>query len=384
MATDAAWKRTFRIKNFTGEDEDEWRVWSSKMLALAQRKGYHGMLTTVVNLTAEADIEKNKEAISDLTIACDGEAWEIMHNLDITGEPTAYQMWQALREQFEPHGIDDYVDLTTRFKECVMEDEEQNPKKWIRKLQAINRRLGDVSPDHRHDDVQMIAEVFMKLPPIYSEFITSCNLRGVANNGNMQEIIKDLERFYKRRIKNGEQNSKNPKDKEKAAFLAEGKQNAKNKDFVDFAKAFKGMCNKCGRQGHKGVDCRVRPENYVKGNRGDNKNYFKTNNGYRKPHIQNSDKSNKNCFICNEKGHFARDCNQRKDNANRTMFVGNLDYYEVPEGETIQSIYDARQREQWLDHWFDKLAETNKCQEEETDDWKECPNSGYPTSSRRN
>jgi hypothetical protein len=47
----------------------------------------------------------------------------------------------------------------------------------------------------------------------------------------MQEITKDLERFYKRGINSGEQNSKNPKDKEKAAFLAEGKQNAKNKDF---------------------------------------------------------------------------------------------------------------------------------------------------------
>jgi ribosomal protein L37AE/L43A len=24
------------------------------------------------------------------------------------------------------------------------------------------------------------------------------------------------------------------------------------------------LCNKCGKQGHKGADCRVRPENYVK------------------------------------------------------------------------------------------------------------------------
>ena len=34
------------MKNFTGEDEDDWRVWSSKMLAHAQKKGHFDALTT--------------------------------------------------------------------------------------------------------------------------------------------------------------------------------------------------------------------------------------------------------------------------------------------------------------------------------------------------
>ena len=42
---DAAWKKTFRIKNFTGEDEDDRRVWNGKMLAYAQKKGYFDALT---------------------------------------------------------------------------------------------------------------------------------------------------------------------------------------------------------------------------------------------------------------------------------------------------------------------------------------------------
>ena len=116
MTEDTEWKKTFRIKNFTGENEDDWRVWSSKMLAYAQRRGYLEQLTVQVEEKKEEDQEegkettssdeevsdlnkieqakyalKNLEAISDLTIACDGEAWEIINNLQ-TPTATAYDI----------------------------------------------------------------------------------------------------------------------------------------------------------------------------------------------------------------------------------------------------------------------------------------------------
>jgi hypothetical protein len=216
---DAAWKRTFKIKNFTGEDEDEWRVWSSKMLAFAHKKGYYDALTTVLDLDVAENQVLNLDAKSDLTIACDGEAWEITHDMD-SPDASAYDMWQALVDQFQPAEIDDYVDLTNRFKKCEMENEYDDPKTWIRKLQGINRRLGDIDPAHKHDDVQMIAEIFLKLPQSYSEFVTSCNLRGVAGNGTTKEMLKDLERFYKRTIlDDGNKNNRSGGTNGKAAFL---------------------------------------------------------------------------------------------------------------------------------------------------------------------
>jgi hypothetical protein len=75
---ETAWKRTFKINSFSGEDEDEWRVWSSKMIVFPHKKGYYDALVTVVEETAD----KNREAISDLMIACDGEAWEIIQDMD--------------------------------------------------------------------------------------------------------------------------------------------------------------------------------------------------------------------------------------------------------------------------------------------------------------
>jgi hypothetical protein len=315
-------KRTFRVKNFTGEGEDEWRVWSSKMLAFAHKKGYHDALTKTLDLSVEENEKANREAISDLTIVCEGEAWEIMHDVE-TEDASAYEKWEALKQAFHPEEIDDYVDLTNEFKLCKMENEYEDPKIWIRKLTAINRRLGAINDKHKHDNVQMIAEIFLKLPLCYSEFVTGCNLRG-ASTGTVAAMVKDLTRFYKRTIKSqvGEKNKG-----QKQAFIAIGRcPNYDNKErFVNYSK-FKGLCNKCGKQGHKALDCRVKPENYTKANPSKGGNYFKTSNGHFKTNNKVfSDKSNLTCWNCQKKGHVARDCKEPK--ANQGMFIGNMDYY---------------------------------------------------------
>jgi hypothetical protein len=139
-------------------------------------------------------------------------------------------------------------------------------------------------------------------------------------------MLKDLERFYKRTIlDDGNKNNRSGGTNGKAAFLADGSaKNAQNikRPFVNYSKAFKGLCNKCGKQGHKGIDCRVRPENYVKGHKGQEKNYFKTNQGFSKQRPVYSDKSKVTCYSCNKQGHFARDCRATNNNTDSALFVG--------------------------------------------------------------
>jgi hypothetical protein len=270
-------------------------------------------------------------------------------------------MWQALRKQFQPVEIDDYIDLTNIFKKCEMETEFENPRKWIRRLQHINRRLGDIDTEHRHSDIEMTAEIYLKLPATYSKFVTSCNLRGAAGNGTLSEIIKDLERFFKQTVEKGEMKNNGKHDKEQA-FLALDGARAKKTGFVCFAKAFKGLCNKCGS--HKGVDCRVCPEIYVKGHRGNEKNYFKMNNGhFKKSSTKNSDKSITKCFNCNKMGHFARDCRNQGNNNNNgeSMFVGSLNY------AGFQAKVEYRNYDQ-MEYWLAYMHESERMELSESED----------------
>ena len=65
-----------------------------------------------------------------------------------------------------------------------------------------------------------------------------------------------------------------------------------------FIKQFKGLCNKCGKYGHKAADCNC------KGNSQDNDD---NSSGYDK------DRGNKGqCYYCGKFGHQKTDCRKRK------------------------------------------------------------------------
>jgi hypothetical protein len=81
----------------------------------------------------------------------------------------ANDAWQALKQEFQPEGVDDCVDPTNRLKTCEMENGEENPRKWMHGLQGTNRRLEEIDAAHKHDDAEMTAETFLKLPKSHSK-----------------------------------------------------------------------------------------------------------------------------------------------------------------------------------------------------------------------
>jgi hypothetical protein len=86
--------------------------------------------TTVQDLTVVAVAEKDKEARSDLVIACDGERG---------ADPRPW----IQSNPYNVDGIEEHVRacrdrrlyrFKCKFKKCKMETEDENPKKWIREL----------------------------------------------------------------------------------------------------------------------------------------------------------------------------------------------------------------------------------------------------------
>jgi hypothetical protein len=119
---ESAFKRTFKIKAFTGDDDD-----GVSGRCLCSRKDTTHYYSRPNSSSCS---QRRQEARSDLVIARDGEAWELIHDMDPANQ-TGPQHVDGLKNTFEPVEIDDYIDLSNKFKKCKMETEDENPKKWI-------------------------------------------------------------------------------------------------------------------------------------------------------------------------------------------------------------------------------------------------------------
>ena len=77
-----------------------------------------------------------------------------------------------------------------------------------------------------------------------------------------------------------------------------------------FKRPFKGMCNTCGKQGHKSADCWENEKNKSKRPANWRSSKSKNNNNNNNNNNKNNDKNNseKTCFYCKKKGHVKEDC----------------------------------------------------------------------------
>jgi hypothetical protein len=68
-----------------------------------------------------------------VTIAREGEAWEIIQNME-NQDANARNVWQALKQEFQSEGMDDCVEFETR----DAEDRDKTPRKWVPRMQGMS------------------------------------------------------------------------------------------------------------------------------------------------------------------------------------------------------------------------------------------------------
>ena len=89
------------------------------------------------------------------------------------------------------------------------------------------------SPPDTKEDYEMVAHVFTKLPSEYSELLTL--VESMTTTLTLLDLKHKVRTFYARKLKD------NKAGNEMALFAS---------------KQLKGICRKCGKQGHKASDCR--------------------------------------------------------------------------------------------------------------------------------
>ena len=327
---------------FDGEDEERWNEYSIKTLAFAEAKGWKEGLTE-----KDASDEKKRNAKNYLTMSLTGKAFSF-----ISRSKEAYEVWNALMDEFAPTEAEDRYELEEEFKQCIMEDAHGNPTDWFNKLDEINSRFSNIEHGKfQKDEEDIKLHIRMNLPEdLYSEVITSFK---DYSSMSLRQVKKDI-KSYHRRLKRADKIKESKVNKIMQVEIRDTNQKygQRNNNYSQrnnrskWSRPFKGNCHYCGEQGHKAINCPKR--------RGDNPE---------KRPIKTSIK----CFICG-KNHYANQCPLRKGKIEQAanVFVGAI---HVKEEEKVMMDYDHNSDEE-LDESHDienaLEEEENKVDEAET------------------
>ena len=302
--------KSIRILEFTG-DEAEWEEWSTKTEAIFSVRGWDDAIDNTKDLpkgssfTSEEKelLKANKAAYNYLLLSCKGDAFKLVRNK----EKHAGRSWANLKATYHMSKKLDYLTLSSKLNTCVMEDPTACPSTWFSELEFLQQQIEEIRPGKVTNE-DLLLQVALRLPrDVYSAYITT--LLSDLKNKKYKKVKEEVLTIYRGQIKD-------MNDKDKMVFL--------------LYKKFKGTCRKCGKQGHKAVDCPTKDDK----NKNDRNRNFGNRNGRRDNNFNhcNNDRNNGNrgnkpppkCYSCGETGHISPNCPNKKKEAN-AFFLGHIE-----------------------------------------------------------
>ena len=210
----------------------------------------------------EEMMRQDDEAKHFLIMSCRGDAFAI-----IESHETAHQMYQALKDRYDSKKTKDLVKATTKLEKCYMKSDLDDPHLWIMEMERLNREVEKCENGTRRSDEQMEATILARLPKRrYESVIASLNgkigMKGFTHKDFISEILGHYEMFVEPfKNRQGRENH-DGRERERGKHLALNTSSGKGG-----WRAFKGKCNKCGKQGHRARDCRTNINNNDNGER---------------------------------------------------------------------------------------------------------------------
>ena len=189
----------------------------------------------------EDDLKKTELGIQKL--AREGYTELVMSMQDIKSfnivkehENMLYNAWSALQDEFEPTTPEALIEEIEEFNESKLHDVKVNIGDWLTELELKRQRLKSIGykiSDQMKEYVVMTTDLYSLL---------------VEKKLTLKDLKLKLKRVFKALKK-----ANNWNDEETALYSKETSKEERAEH--RFKKRFNGMCNFCGKQGHKAVDC---------------------------------------------------------------------------------------------------------------------------------
>lgn len=324
---------TIRVLEFDGV-RSNFRYWYPKFLAKAGRYKYKSILTgesalppvseydvavAIPKATRNADqtsiverYELGSYAYDDLLLSMNSStpsgivAFGIVDGCKTVSNPDgdARLAWTRLNAKYAPTNAPSYIVLENKFANSSLTSCDKDPEKFIMELEALRTEMNKVRIPGKSEktETDMILHILANVPEEYEMVVQSLQ-RNVgldpSTNPNATTITKVREELTLRydRLKKHRRQSNIP-DGDRAMMAAI--QNGMDEMVLAaFLKQFKGLCNNCGKYGHKGADCKKKS-----GSSGGDTNNNNNNGGTKR--------FRGNCFHCGINGHKKQDCYKLK------------------------------------------------------------------------
>ncbi len=237
--------RDIKLNCFDGKDEN-WRSWSAKFLARAHVLGYKEFIEGKLDDKEDPEVysELNAYAFSDMIINCDGVAFSLveMSKSGCYPEGDARVAWRQLKERYEAETYATKVQLKREYTRCKL-PKGKDPDIWLMELEYMKQRLGKLGSEVEEED--LIAHILSNLGKDYEQLVNV--VEGELEGLTFAKLRERIRSFYSRVLRH-----KTKDDENNYALWHQTKSKEKKNTHMH---KFKGRCNRCGKYGHKAVQC---------------------------------------------------------------------------------------------------------------------------------
>ena len=334
---------------FSGKKKD-WITWEEKHLAKSKRYGYKDLLmgkltipksTEILDSVTDADRIKikdlNEDAYSDLVLSIDTttSAGKVAFSYVRGTKSPDYEdgnaaiAFKRLTNKYAPKTAPSLAKINREFYQAKLK-KQVDPDFFITKLESLRTMMGEM--DSHITDKQFIMHVMNNLNKDYENTVE--NLEKLIDDQNhpltIEKMREDLSLKHERLYGTDDAGEFESDDDGEHALYSGG------------AGRWKGKCNKCGKQGHKAVDCRSNSTTRTGRGGGSGKRF------------------DGKCHYCQRPGHRASDCYKKKKDQKGDQANVAKDKTSDKEEEVVDVVLTTIEEEES----YEKLQSSNTVTEE--------------------